>query len=823
VKAQPVRPRFLVQRYRALNLHAKFALHIGVSITVLFAILIPAVVHVQTRAALEQVEERGVQLTKVFAHSSVQAVVADDFLIMRHIVNSIATERDVVYAMIHDLSGRLLVHGDVRQTGRVYDDPATRAASAAQRPLVQELLANGVPVYDFTVPIFVMNDRRAVARVGVSLERQLAGIRRTRNAVLGLGVVTLVAGLALAAWQARTVTRPVARLVRGAEAIAKGNLAHRIPATAGDELGQLALAFNHMTESVQALLETSRQLCSNLDPDAVLQSVAGFALDLVKADLAAIAHFDREAQEARAPMVLGARTDRAKTLVVTPGRGLGGAVLATGAPQRTADYLADPDIHHDPFYDDVLREEGIVAALAVPITLKGDIVGVLWVAHRSRTLFSDADVDALGRMAPQAAIAMENARLYAETRLKTARLESLLRVSQAITATLDSERIVAVVLKAMSDLMPGVVVRLWAARDEDSTLVLLGSEGLRAPSREEARVRRGEGLVAAVAATRRPIAVADMALDPRVVRRQAVEREGLVSFLGLPLLREGRMLGVLSIATRTPHRFTAEDIALFASFAQQAAIALENARLYHDLKHSHADLVAAQEQIVRKTRMAAMGEIAAAVAHEARNPLGALSNCVQLLRDNPHLAGEDAELLEIVHTESQRLNEIVSDFLAFGRPRPPHLEQVDVAEVIEATLALLRRDGRCPAAISFATKFDPDLPLVRADRDQLRQVFWNLFLNAAQAMGERGELRIETRSEGGRARISVQDTGLGIPSSALPRIFEPFYTTRPAGTGLGLAIVRRIVEEHGGEIRAESEPDLGACFTLLLDVDRGAA
>ncbi len=287
------------------------------------------------------------------------------------------------------------------------------------------------------------------------------------------------------------------------------------------------------------------------------------------------------------------------------------------------------------------------------------------------------------------------------------------------------------------------------------------------------------------------------------------------------MLREGRLLGVLGILTRTPYRFTADDIALFASFAQQAAIALENARLYHDLKRSHVDLVAAQEQLVRKTRMAAMGEIAAAVAHEARNPLGALSNCVQMLRSNPNLTGEDAELLEIVHMESQRLNEIVSDFLAFGRPRPPHLEEVDVSEVIETTLALLRRDARCPAAITFTTKFDPALAPLQADRDQLRQVFWNLFLNAVQAMGDRGELRIETRSEGTRARISVHDTGPGIPMASLPRIFEPFYTSKAGGTGLGLAIVRRIVEEHGGDIRVESEPGIGASFTLIFDCESG--
>jgi signal transduction histidine kinase len=114
------------------------------------------------------------------------------------------------------------------------------------------------------------------------------------------------------------------------------------------------------------------------------------------------------------------------------------------------------------------------------------------------------------------------------------------------------------------------------------------------------------------------------------------------------------------------------------------------------------------------------------------------------------------------------------------------------------------------------TKFDPASSAVRADRDQLRQVFWNLFLNAVQAMGEQGELRVDTQSEGSAVQISVQDTGPGISPETLGRLFEPFYTTRAGGTGLGLAIVRRILEEHNGEIRVDSEPDVGACFTLTL-------
>ena len=241
---------------------------------------------------------------------------------------------------------------------------------------------------------------------------------------------------------------------------------------------------------------------------------------------------------------------------------------------------------------------------------------------------------------------------------------------------------------------------------------------------------------------------------------------------------------------------------------------VENTKLYEDLQHSHQELLSAQAELVRKTRMAAVGETAAAVAHETRNPLGALTNCVQLLRKNPDLTGEDRELLEIIQNESQRLNRIVSDFLAFGRPRPPQFQEVNLNELIDETLAPIQRDGHCPSSIVFFRQFDSTLPMVWVDRDQLRQVFWNLFLNAIQAMGEKGEFHVETRRHNSNAEILVRDTGPGIAESVLPTIFEPFRSTKRGGTGLGLAIVRRILEEHGGQITVDSSEKGETCFIV---------
>jgi signal transduction histidine kinase len=803
--------------YDDASLRTKFALQVVVSTVVLFTLMLAAVLYIQRRVVLTAVEESGFRIAAIFARSSVQALLADDYLVMQHVVNGIGSERKVRFAMLLKEDGEVVVHTRAVERGRRYDDAASRAAAGTRGPLLQDYVdGDGVPVYDFSVPVYVLDEKRATARIGLSIEHELREIARTRNVFLGFGVAGLALGLAWAVQLARRLTQPVRELVRGTEEIARGNLDHRIAVHAGDELGQLAQAFNRMTASVQAVVETSRDISAVLDVEVVLRSIAEHARALVRADMVVIAPLEGDAPDAQSRVVLGGRKTRYE-VDVKPGAGMGGWVLANGTPLLTRDYLNDPRIVHDPTYDAIMREDGVQAALALPIRLKDEIIGLLWVANRSSAAFTEQDVDSLERLARQAAIAIANARLYAEARLKTARLEALIRVSQVMTSTLEPERIASVIAEAMRDLAPGIVVRVWATPDDAKVWTPFG------PAREtgdgadgDLILPAGAGLVGAVAAQRAALVVDDVRQDERVVRRAALEREGMVSFLGLPLLREEKLLGVLCVATRTAHHFSDDEVSLFASLAQQAAIALENARLYQDLRQSHQELVSAQAELVRKTRMAAIGEIAAVVAHEARNPLGALSNCIQLLRGNPDVTGEDAELLSIMQAESKRLNDIISDFLAFGRPRPPQFASVDLHELVDATWALLQRDDRCSKSIDFERRFDGALAPISADRDQLRQVFWNLLLNAVQAMRQGGTLTVETRRAEGAVEIRVSDTGAGIPAAVMSRIFEPFVTTKPGGTGLGLAIVRRIVEDHGGSIGVRAREGGGTCFVLSL-------
>jgi len=185
----------LADRYRRLRLQTRFALHVVLLVAVLFALVIPAVLLIQESVILGTARDHGLRLVAIFAFSSVQAVVAEDFLGLRQVVNSLGRERDVRYAMILDADGRVLIHTRVNETGAKYDDPLTRRALSATTPIVQETRSRrGETVFDFAAPVLVLNQRRAVARIGISIADELALIRRTKNTILGLGVLTLVVG-----------------------------------------------------------------------------------------------------------------------------------------------------------------------------------------------------------------------------------------------------------------------------------------------------------------------------------------------------------------------------------------------------------------------------------------------------------------------------------------------------------------------------------------------------------------------------------------------------------------------------------------------------
>jgi two-component system, NtrC family, sensor histidine kinase PilS len=257
----------------------------------------------------------------------------------------------------------------------------------------------------------------------------------------------------------------------------------------------------------------------------------------------------------------------------------------------------------------------------------------------------------------------------------------------------------------------------------------------------------------------------------------------------------------------------------------------------HGLIFNFQDITAIRAmeiEMKRDEQLAAVGRLSAAIAHEIRNPLAAISGSIQLLRSELVLDESNQRVMDIVAHEVERLNAIITDFLAYARPRPSEYADVDVHKLITGTLTLLRNGLPDGSAVMIQTRFAPDVPSMTVDAQGLRQVIWNLCLNAVEAMQSQGTLTVRTsvqpllrqpyqsHAEPLAATqeliIGVIDTGPGIPPEVKEKIFEPFYSTKKGGTGLGLATVDRIIYNHKGRVEVDSQPGHGTTVRIHLPI-----
>jgi len=229
-----------------------------------------------------------------------------------------------------------------------------------------------------------------------------------------------------------------------------------------------------------------------------------------------------------------------------------------------------------------------------------------------------------------------------------------------------------------------------------------------------------------------------------------------------------------------------------------------------------------QEQVRRMDRLAVAGELAAGIAHEIKNPLASLSGSIQMLRDEVDFGPMQQRLMDITMREAERLNALVNEFLLFARPERAVDRSVEVNEVIEDTLEMLKNSPELSRPIRIEKTLSKNL-WVHIDSQRLQQVIWNLVLNAVQEMKNSGRLSVSTaiRTKRGSgdaqeklAEISISDTGPGILPENQGKVFDPFFTTKDQGTGLGLTIVHRIVENYDGKIFLDSDGRSGTTFTL---------
>jgi len=477
--------------------------------------------------------------------------------------------------------------------------------------------------------------------------------------------------------------------------------------------------------------------------------------------------------------------------------------------------------------------------------------------------FTDKQIELVTTFADQAVIAIENARLLSELRQRTDELgrsvdelRALGEVSQTVNSTLDLETVLSTIVAKAVQLSGTEAGAIYVFDDRQRELHLRATYGMDQELIDTlARQHIGidETNVAQALAQREPVQIADLKEQPPSAVNEIILRAGFRALLVAPLLRGEEMVGMLVVRRRTSGAFPQNTVDLIKTFAAQSAVAIENARLFYNVEASLKDLRTAQDRLVQTEKLASLGQLTAGIAHEIKNPLNFVNNfsavSVELIDElrealgGVHLDSKlRAEITEIADTlqgnldkvvqHGKRADAIVKNMLLHSREGSGEHRPVDINALVDESLNLAYHGARAEKQgfnIALERSFDPAAGEVDLFPQEITRALLNLISNGfyaatkrkAEANGGDYEptLAATTKSLGDSVEIRIRDNGTGIPPEAREKLFNPFFTTKPAGegTGLGLSISHDIiVKQHAGSIEVDTQPGEFTEFRIVL-------
>ncbi len=468
------------------------------------------------------------------------------------------------------------------------------------------------------------------------------------------------------------------------------------------------------------------------------------------------------------------------------------------------------------------------SAVGVPMLREGQPIGVIGIGRYEVQVFTEQEIALLQTFANQAVIAIENVRLFSELQARTHeltrsvdQLTALGEVGRAVTSTLDLQTVLTTIVGRATQLAgvdAGVIYEYDEQRElfEPRATERLEEDIVRALVATP--IRKGEGATGQLADVRGPIQVADVRDRAQVFQaREVLVRAGYRAALAIPLMREDRLLGGLTVFRKTPGVFAPEVVALLRTFATQSALAIQNARLFREIADkSHQLEVASQHK----------SEFLANMSHELRTPLNAIIGFSEALTERMfgELNEKQDEYLKDIYASGQHLLSLINDILDLSKIEAGRMEleltDFDLSQALENALMLVR-DRAARRGIALHQAVDQRLGQIRGDERKIKQVLLNLLSNALKFTPEGGRVDVRASVVDGMAEISVADTGVGIAPEDQEAVFEEFRQVGTAdkkveGTGLGLTLSRKFIELHGGRIWVKSQVGMGSTFTFTL-------
>jgi signal transduction histidine kinase len=563
---------------------------------------------------------------------------------------------------------------------------------------------------------------------------------------------------------------------------------------------------NPDAKEINALLEISKAIASGLYLEDVLRLIVTVTANVMDSKICSLWILDEKDDKLKLKATQSISEEYLKERSLAMGEGVVGHVALHNQP------IAILDVVKEPLYKEkeLAKKEGLISMLSVPMCIKNSVIGVINCYTSYPHIFSKGEEEMLTTVANQAAICIENSGLM---------------------ETLDINEILRLVLEGVIKNIGFDRARLYLVNEKRNVLECKMAVGIDVEKVKDIilPLSPADSILARSVLEKKAFVIPDASKDPRV-NPVLKARFNLHSLVVIPLLAKEKVLGAIAADhVESGRNVTRETLESVMTFAQQAGLAIHNAFMYQELKtfsqqmeekirKTTADLKKTEAQLIRSEKLAALGQLAAGIAHEIRNPLTSINILIQSMMQKLPSENPRHEDFKVIEEEIHRINEIIDHFLQFAKPASPHLKRAEVASMFEETLQLLRPQME-KLRISVEKDFQ-SLPLITIDNEQVKQVILNLLMNAIQAMPGGGQLRLggELSEDGQWIKLSIQDSGVGIPPEDMDKLFNPFFSTKKGGMGLGLSIAHRVIDQHHGKIEVESLPEKGTLFTVWLPV-----